>query len=287
MKNDPIDDSPQEFTWYEQIARDYTLQQRKDWYSNAAEAYDKTRPRYPSQLVRRAVELAQLPEMGRILEVGCGPGIATLAFARLGFSILALEPSAAACDRARRNCAEYSQVAIANTTFEAWELGTETFDAVLGATSFHWISPDIAYPKAAAALKDGGSLILLWNTPPQPNEELYSVLTDVYRTHAPSVKPYETRETQIKNLQRLGQVALNSGWFRNLVSQQMVFEVTYCVEDYLTLLTTLSPYIMLEPERRDALLTALKEALERHCGRALPLSHLSVLQVVAKVQKQS
>lgn len=279
-----MNDSPQEpMNWYGKIARNYTAQQRKNWYGDVAEAYDRTRPRYPPQLIRRAVELAQLPEAGRILEVGCGPGIATAAFARLGFAILALEPSMAACDRARQNCAEYPQVAIANTTFEEWERGTQTFDAVLGATSFHWLDPEVAYPKASAALKTSGSLILLWNTPPQPYEDLYPLLAQVYRDRAPTLKPYERLETHANNIQQLGQAVIDSGQFQNLVSQPMRTEVTYSIEDYLTLLTTLSPYIMLDPAQRNALFAELQAALKQNCGSELPLSYLSVLQVARKI----
>ncbi|NEQ11575.1 MAG: SAM-dependent methyltransferase, partial [Moorea sp. SIO4E2] len=53
------------------------LEEKKIWYSSVAEAYDQARPRYPQQLINRAVELAQLPADGIILEVGCGPGTAT------------------------------------------------------------------------------------------------------------------------------------------------------------------------------------------------------------------
>jgi hypothetical protein len=36
------------------------LEQRKQWYSPAAEAYNKVRPRYPKELIDRVVNLAQL-----------------------------------------------------------------------------------------------------------------------------------------------------------------------------------------------------------------------------------
>jgi hypothetical protein len=35
-----------------------------------------------------------------------------------------------------------------NTTFEEWELELERFNAVLAATSFHWVSPEVRYAKA-------------------------------------------------------------------------------------------------------------------------------------------
>ncbi|HEY9861742.1 MAG TPA: hypothetical protein V6D16_19750, partial [Candidatus Obscuribacterales bacterium] len=69
------------------------LTQRKSWYSGVAQAYYQARPRYPEVLMRRAVELAKLPVDAKILELGCGPGIATVPFAQLGYSMVCLEPS--------------------------------------------------------------------------------------------------------------------------------------------------------------------------------------------------
>lgn len=99
------------------------LNLRKTWYSAAAEAYNKARPRYPKMLINRVVELAQLPDDAIILEIGCGPGTATVTFAQLGFSMLCLEPNPDFCQIAQQNCAGYPTVEIQNTSFEEWEPG--------------------------------------------------------------------------------------------------------------------------------------------------------------------
>ena len=53
------------------------LEQRKHWYSPAAEAYHQVRPRYPQALIAQVVEIAQLSSRSTLLEVGCGPANAT------------------------------------------------------------------------------------------------------------------------------------------------------------------------------------------------------------------
>lgn len=164
-----MEDSEQSKTGFSTDA--YTLEQRRNWYSKVADAYNRVRPRYSKELIHRAVELAQLSSEAAILEIGCGPGIATVEFAQFGFSMLCLEPSQEACQLARQNCAQYPNINIRNTTFEEWELETERFIAVLAANSIHWVQPEIGYSKAADALQDNGSLILLWNMTPQPNHE--------------------------------------------------------------------------------------------------------------------
>lgn len=259
------------------------LEQKKSWYSAVADAYNRVRPRYPQELIGRVVELAQLQNDAILLEVGCGPGTATTAFAQLGFSMVCLEPSQESCQLARQNCAEYPHVEIVNTTFEEWELEAERFNAVLAATSFHWVSPEIRYAKAAAALQNNGFLILLWNTPPQPDSEVYQVLDEVYQSLAPSVVGYERIETHQENLRIQGQAVIDSGRFKGLVSEQMVCEVIYSIDDYLALLSTLSPYIKLESPQRDALFVGLRERLKKNCSENLQLSYLSVFQIASKI----
>ena len=51
--------------WY----RDFNLEQKSNWYGQIADAYDRTRPRYPQKLVNRAVEIAKLFANARILEI--------------------------------------------------------------------------------------------------------------------------------------------------------------------------------------------------------------------------
>lgn len=268
-------------SWYSEVAAAYTSQQRKNWYSEVAAAYNKVRPRYPHDLINRAVQLAQLPGKAIILEIGCGPGTATTAFAQLGFFMICLEPSQEACRLARQNCANYPNVEIINTTFEEWQLEVKKFNAVLAANSFHWVAPEIGYPKAAAALKDNGSLILLWNKEPQPSYEVYQALNEVYQVQHPSLSRYEDKETQEKILRWLGENTIRSGLFKDLVYKQLTCEVTYSIDDYLALLSTLSPYIRLEQQQRDSLFAGLRKVLEEY-GTSLETSYLSAFHIAKK-----
>ncbi|NEO91827.1 MAG: class I SAM-dependent methyltransferase [Moorea sp. SIO3G5] len=259
------------------------LEDKKTWYSSVAEAYDQARPRYPQQLINRAVELAQLPADGIILEVGCGPGIATTAFADLGFSIVAIEPSQESCQLARHNCSQYPDVELINSTFEEWQHETGKFQAVLAATSFHWVSKEIRYQKTADALQDNGFLILLWNTSPQPNYQVCQLLNQLYQTQAPSLKPCEEIETHQQNLSQIAETVINSGQFQDLVSEHLVCDVTYSIDNYIALLSTLSPYIALDPQQRESLFQGVKEILEHEVGSSMETSYLSVLQIAKKI----
>ncbi len=261
----------------------YRCADKSSWYSAVAEAYDRTRPRYPAPIWDFVQEIAQLQRHKSVLEIGAGPGIASIELAKLGANIVCLEPSKSACELARRKCAAYPNLEVINSTFEAWELGNQKFDAVIATTSFHWIAPEIRNQKAAAALKDHGLLVLMWNTPPQPSYEVYQSLAAVYQTHAPELAKYEESQNHEQNLAKIGQEVVDSGYFSNLISEQLISQVNYTVEEYLTLLTTLSPYIRLESQQRALLLAELQRVLEINYGNNLDLEYLSLVQIAHKV----
>lgn len=254
------------------------LEQKRTWYSPVAEIYYNARPRYPKEQINRAVTLAQLSSDATILEVGCGPGNATVAFAQFGFSMTCLEPNQDFCHLAQRNCTPYPKVKICNTSFEEWKLEANQFNAVLSANAFHWIPPEIGYSKAADTLQDSGFLILLWNMTPEPRYEVYQALKEVYQAYAPSLVRYEGAETQAEILRGFGQDVINSGCFRELVTEQIACEVIYSIDDYLNLLSTLR---RLEPQTKELLFTGLREKLENF-GDSVHLSFLSAVHVARK-----
>ncbi|MEQ8538497.1 MAG: class I SAM-dependent methyltransferase [Coleofasciculus sp. D1-CHI-01] len=275
-------DSASVKVWCSGIKDAYTLEQRKHWYSDVANVYDQARPRYPKTLIHRAVKLARLPAKATILEIGCGPGIATVEFAELGFSMVCLEPSPAACKLAKSNCSAYPNVEIINTTFEEWQLEPGRFNAILAATSMHWVAPEIRVQKSAEALQNKGSIIMLWNTPPHPNDEICHQFDEVYQTQAPSIPKfarYGSIETHQANLKEIEQDFTNSGLFHNFLSEQLVCHTTHSIDEYLTLLSTISPYIKLESRQRMSLFSGLRDVLERTCTGRIKTSYLSALQI--------
>ncbi|HIK17821.1 MAG TPA: class I SAM-dependent methyltransferase, partial [Leptolyngbyaceae cyanobacterium M33_DOE_097] len=262
---------------------DRTLDERKRWYSSVAEAYNRVRPRYAEAWIDRVVAIAQLLPNTRLLEVGCGPGTATVSFAKRGYSMVCLEPSQGAYQLALENCKTYPRVSVVNTTFEEWELAADQFDAVLAATSFHWVTPDVGYAKAAAALRDRGALILLWNTGMMPTDKINQVLEPVFQAYAPELAKYETHEQQLESLKTIGQALLDSNLFQDLILDHVLYETVYSVDDYLALLSTYSSYIALEIEQRDRLFEAMRYTLKEVFGGAIALSYRSVFQVMRRV----
>jgi SAM-dependent methyltransferase len=256
--------------------------QRQSWYSNVATTYDRVRPKYSAELWDRVVEVGKIPVDAKILEVGCGPGTATISLAQRGFSVVALEPSVAASEVARQHTVNYPLVEIINSNFEEWEPAERLFDAIVAATSWHWVTPASKHLKAASLLKADGKLILLWNTGMQPPIALFEDLAPVFEQYLPTFAKYKDRETQLSEVNTIAKSAIESGLFVDLHQEYRSIEVNYSIDDYLQLLTTYSPLIALSPERRDKLLAGLKVVLMQNDRYQILLSYLSVFQTAIK-----
>jgi len=130
-------------------------------FDQDAERYDRARPGHPAALVASLAGLAGIGAGRRVLEIGPGTGQLTVPLARLGGRITAVElgPNLAAVTR--RKLARFPDARVVVTAFEDWPLPAEPFDAVVSATAFHWIDPEIRFAKAAAALRPGGVLAIV------------------------------------------------------------------------------------------------------------------------------
>jgi ubiquinone/menaquinone biosynthesis C-methylase UbiE len=275
-----VSDSEQIINWYRTFTPD--SEQRKTWYGSVAHTYDRVRPKYTQEFLERVVEVAEIPTAGNILEVGCGPGTATVSLAKMGFSMVSLEPNLEACTIARRNSSIYPNVEIINTNFEECDPIDRSFDALVAATSWHWVAPKSKHLKAASALKTGGALVLLWNTAMQPPTHIFDKMSGIFNQYIPSFAKYKDRDTQLSEARIFGEAAIASLLFSRLVEEYRALEVSYPIEDYLELLTTYSPCIALSPEARHDLLGELRQVLKQTCGEQIPLSYLSIFHIARK-----
>ena len=104
-------------------------------FDQAAELYDRARPRYPAALFDDLAELAGIGPGSKVLEIGPGTGQATVALAERGCRVVAVELGAALAAVARRNLARFPAVEVVTAPFEDWPLPKEPFDLVLAATA--------------------------------------------------------------------------------------------------------------------------------------------------------
>src|SRR3712207_1186011 len=126
-------------------------------FDQVAPLYDEARPTYPDELFDDVVSLSGVPPAGRILEIGCGTGQATLPLARRGFRILCIELGENLAAVARRKVATYPHVEVLTGAFEDWPAEENAFHLVVSAEAFHWLDRTSAYRKIARALRPGRS----------------------------------------------------------------------------------------------------------------------------------
>ena len=138
------------------LARDRSRAARRDVRSSCRTVPGRSSG-YPGALFERLVEAAKLRRGDRVLEVGPGPGKATLPLVRRGLQVTAVEPGAALAAQARANLAGHP-VEVVNRRFEDWNSRPGEFAAVVAATAWHWLNPDLRYGRAARALRPDGHL---------------------------------------------------------------------------------------------------------------------------------
>jgi SAM-dependent methyltransferase len=127
-----------------------------------APGYDRARPGYPEALVSRILSMSP---GRRVLDVGCGTGIAARQFQAEGCTVLGIEPDLRMAEFARGRGTE-----VEVATFEEWDPVGRKFDAVIAAQSWHWIDPALGATKAAEVLRPNGVLAIFSHTYDPPPE---------------------------------------------------------------------------------------------------------------------
>ena len=260
----------------------------QDWerlgrtFDRSAELYDEARPGYPEVLFEDLVRLSGIPDGGRILEIGCGTGKATLPLARRGYRILCLEPGANLAAVAQRNLSAFPLVAVRRCRFEDWELEPKAFDLVVAATSFSWVDPAVRYRKTAQALRPGGCAALFWNAHVQiPGQDrFFYVVQDVYRRHTPEMvgRPPYAHELPAA----VEHEFLDTGLFEEVAVKQYPWTETYDTDRYLKVLQTFSGHLALLETTRAALLEDIAALIDREFGGQVVKHHVAVLQIARR-----
>ncbi|WP_319419123.1 hypothetical protein [Pleurocapsa sp. FMAR1] len=111
---------------------------------------------------------------------------------------------------------------------------------------------------------------------------MYQALTGIYQNYAPELNKYETLANYQGNLGKMGQEVIDSGYFKDLTEKHLISKVNYSIDDYLTLLSTLSPYIRLQREHRDGFFAELRQILQLNFDNQLELTYLSMMQMAHK-----
>ena len=163
------------------------------------------------------------------------------------------------------------------TSFEDWPLQPGAFDLVYAATSFHWIAPEVGYPKAAQALRAGGSLAIFSNTHPRPLSGFFSEVQSIYEQYMPKLADPNPRMDPAAAAQAQAQEMRATGLFSSVELITYPWTKVYSTAQYIQLLNTYSDHIALEINRRRALYEGIAELIERRFSGQVERPYLTEL----------
>jgi SAM-dependent methyltransferase len=130
-------------------------------FEGSARYYRRGRIPYADGLADSLATALDLDGRGRLIDVGCGPGVIALSFAHLFEEIVGLDPDAGMLDEARHACRERGVGNVSWVQMRAEDLpaGLGMFRVITFAQSFHWMDR----PKVAAAVRamvePGGAVV--------------------------------------------------------------------------------------------------------------------------------
>jgi SAM-dependent methyltransferase len=242
----------------------YDDRRRAESFGDRAEMYDRVRPRYPAALWDII-----LPRPGlRVLDVGCGTGIAAVAMGDRGAFVIGVDVDERMAAQARTHGLE-----VEISSFEDWSPAGRMFDRVTAAQSWHWVDPVRGVARAAECLVAGGELCLFWNIG-RPVGEVRAPLDSLY-ARALGPQSYSGYASGFHHERTREQLRDTPG-FEELEMSTLPWEARYSTEEWLALLPTHSDHATLEPDERARLLEAVGEIIDRH-GGGLTVGYATVL----------
>lgn len=257
------------------------LDELRRTFDGAAERYDRVRPGYPPEVFDDLASLGELEVGSRILEVGCGTGLATVPLAERGYRIVAVELGAELAAIARRRLSAYPDIEVIVAGFEDWPLPPERFDAVVSATAFHWIDPEIRVSRAAEALRQGGSLAIIETRRiPLAGDQFFADLwrcSERWDPTARKARPFAPDEQPESRAEVEG-----SRLFDRVYSRKYEWQQTYSTAEYLDLMMTFSNVLTLEPAQQSGLLGCIGGLIDCELSGAINENNLNQLLVARK-----
>jgi SAM-dependent methyltransferase len=250
-------------------------------FGEAPELYDRARPGYSDALVEDVLAHVGLAASScRALEVGAGTGKATVAFARNGVDVHALEPDPRMAEIARRNCEPYRHVEIEETSFEDWAVQGKAFDLLFSAQAWHWVSPEVRCPRAAEAIVPGGSLALFWHRVRwKEDDPVRTALDACYRQLAPGLAArgpgFPGLAVGTLEEEAEAEVASCSD-FVDVTVHEHPWEQTFDAAGYVERLRTQSDHRLVPPGELERLLEAVGDVIVAR-GGVVTVPHSTIL----------
>jgi SAM-dependent methyltransferase len=238
--------------------------------------YHSARPGYPVALYQLIA--ACRASFEAIAEIGPGTGLATealAAFAPQRFVAFEPDPILAAHLRTR-----FADLDVINDDFCAADVAGG-FDLIASASSFHWLDPQVALPKARQLLKPGGCVAIWWNVYRQKGigdpfaEAIAPLLADIDLPPSEAAERHYSLDADLHRgrLEAAGFVAVEHYVFRR--------ERVLSAAEARALYASFSLVRLLPVARREALLDAIAALVTDRFDGAAPTILLSPIYLAS------
>jgi SAM-dependent methyltransferase len=255
---------------------------RRATFDDIPDQYDRIRPGYPDALIEDVIRISGIPDGGRILEIGCGPGTATLPFARRGYHMLCIEIGERMAAFAAEKCRQFPNVCVLNAAFEKWPVEPEAFDLVISGSAFHWVPQASGYARCAAALRSGGCVAFFWHMSPTADDGFFQEVQDVYRRHLPRMaKDPAARGDLDAGIARRQAAVEACGHFSDVRVLRYPWSRQFTADQYVQWLDTHSDHRVQDPQPRAALYEEIRRMILQR-GGTVTRPFLSVLFIARK-----
>jgi SAM-dependent methyltransferase len=249
---------------------------RRAGFDRVAALYDRVRPGYPAAMFD---DLAELAGPGRVLEIGCGTGQATIGLARKGYSVLAVELGPRLAAVAAERLAPFDAVRVEVGDFDRWRTDEPGFDIVFAATAFHWLDPATRDRRTAALLRPGGALATVGTFHiAGGTTEFFVDVQACYRRYDPDT-PANLRPQPASAIPFDTHVG---PCYDRPVFRRYEWSVGYRTADYLDLLRTYSPSLAMAPLAREGLLRDIGALIDGRYGGRITKRYLTELRVAPR-----
>jgi SAM-dependent methyltransferase len=232
-------------------APSYQQRERAESFGLVAADYDRYRPSYPAPLIDDLVAL----QPGAVLDIGCGTGKASRLLSARGLSVLGVEVDPQMAEVARSHGTD-----VEVGTFEQWDDRGRTFDLIISAQAWHWVDPAIGGPKAARLLNADGTMVLFWNHDDiDPTSQ--TAVDAVYGDLAPELASIVAKGASSREDRPYVADLEATGSFRSIKVRRYKWQAVLPADEWVGRVGTQSAHVALGPQRRAALLAALRTAL--------------------------
>lgn len=268
-------------------------------FHDVADVYDQARPQYPAQLFNDLARRTPITPFSHVLEIGCGTGIATKSLAELGCHIVAIDPGAEMIAVASKRLRDTPQVQCIVTSFEEYCITPHRqFNAVIAATSYHWLDPAVREKAVWNLLLPSGIVAIFrhWGRV-GGDESFFRGIQEIYQKYAPALLEEALRAAagdpsaiSYGHIVPFADDAIaahtdvleQDDLWDEMEYSTYPWDQEYSSAEYINLLSTYSDNLMLAPDVRERLFVAIRSYIDTHHSGHVRKAYVTAMRSARK-----